>query len=69
MGFWWISIEAILRFRVVQAHKLKNDGSKTYQAAAQIRTKLRYGLTGTVMQVGCKFLTASIASVAKAHIC
>ena len=36
---------------VDEAHKLKNDASKTYQACSSIPTKLRYGLTGTVMQV------------------
>ena len=36
---------------VDEAHKLKNDASKTYQACERIPTKLRYGLTGTVMQV------------------
>ena len=36
---------------VDEAHKLKNENSKTYKACESIATKLRYGLTGTVMQV------------------
>lgn len=36
-----------------EAHKLKNDDSSTYKAAAALHcvTKRLYGLTGTVMQV------------------
>lgn len=34
-----------------EAHKLKNRSSKTYEACCQLPTKLRYGLTGTAMQV------------------
>ena len=34
-----------------EAHKLKNRSSKTYEASCQLPTKLRYGLTGTAMQV------------------
>lgn len=34
-----------------EAHKLKNRSSKTYEASCQLSTKLRYGLTGTAMQV------------------
>ena len=36
-----------------EAHKLKNDKSATYEAAAELRgvTKRLYGLTGTIMQV------------------
>lgn len=37
----------------LQAHKLKNDRSQLYAAALHIRTKLRYLLTGTVMQASC----------------
>lgn len=36
---------------LLQVHKLKNDESATYVAANKIGTHLRYGLTGTVMQV------------------
>ena len=35
-----------------EAHKLKNRNSKTYEACCRLPTKLRYGLTGTAMQVG-----------------
>lgn len=36
-----------------EAHKLKNDKSATYEAAAELHgvTKRLYGLTGTIMQV------------------
>ena len=36
-----------------EAHKLKNDGSATYQTASMLHkvTKRLYGLSGTVMQV------------------
>lgn len=34
-----------------EAHKLKNKKSQTYQACSELKTKLRYGLTGTAMQV------------------
>ncbi|CAH9147008.1 unnamed protein product [Cuscuta epithymum] len=33
-----------------EAHRLKNDKSKLYQACLDIKTKKRYGLTGTIMQ-------------------
>lgn len=33
-----------------EAHRLKNDKSKLYQACLEIKTKKRYGLTGTIMQ-------------------
>lgn len=36
-----------------EAHMLKNSRSAQYLAAATLRTKLRFGLSGTVMQVGC----------------
>ena len=36
-----------------EAHKLKSTKSKGYEAAARIRTPLRYGLTGTAMQARC----------------
>jgi len=32
-----------------EAHMLKNNESKTYISARQIRTRLRYGLSGTIM--------------------
>ncbi|MCL7034130.1 hypothetical protein MKW94_012029 [Papaver nudicaule] len=35
---------------VDEAHKLKNDKSKLYSACLGIKTRNRYGLTGTVMQ-------------------
>ncbi|XP_019193932.1 PREDICTED: switch 2 [Ipomoea nil] len=35
---------------VDEAHRLKNDKSKLYQACLEIKTKKRYGLTGTIMQ-------------------
>ena len=35
-----------------EAHKLKNRSAKIYDACCQLPTKLRYGLTGTAMQVG-----------------
>ena len=34
-----------------EAHKLKNQTSQIYQAALSVRTKRRFGLTGTAMQV------------------
>jgi hypothetical protein len=34
-----------------QAHRLKNDRSKIYSCASKFPTRLRYGLTGTPMQV------------------
>ena len=34
-----------------EAHKLKNRDSQTYLACSELKTKLRYGLTGTAMQV------------------
>lgn len=36
-----------------EAHKLKNDGSATYQTASMLHkvTQRLYGLSGTVMQV------------------
>lgn len=34
-----------------EAHKLKNRSAKIYEACCQLPTKLRYGLTGTAMQV------------------
>lgn len=34
----------------LQAHRLKNDSSQLYIAAQKLKTKLRYLLTGTVMQ-------------------
>lgn len=34
----------------MQAHKLKNTSTKIFEAAVQIQTKYRYGLTGTAMQ-------------------
>ena len=34
-----------------EAHKLKNQKAKLYEAALRMGTKLRYGLTGTAMQV------------------
>lgn len=33
-----------------EAHKLKNDRTKLYEAVAGLPTRLRYGLTGTPMQ-------------------
>ena len=33
-----------------EAHKLKNDVSQIYRTSMLLNTKLRYGLTGTVMQ-------------------
>ncbi|CAO2813141.1 unnamed protein product [Amaranthus hypochondriacus] len=35
---------------VDEAHRLKNEKSKLYNACLNIKTKRRYGLTGTVMQ-------------------
>lgn len=35
---------------VDEAHRLKNEKSKLYQACLAIKTRKRYGLTGTVMQ-------------------
>ncbi|GMH11071.1 hypothetical protein Nepgr_012912 [Nepenthes gracilis] len=35
---------------VDEAHRLKNEKSKLYQACLYIKTKKRYGLTGTIMQ-------------------
>lgn len=40
-----------------EAHKLKNRSSKTYEACCQLPTKLRFGLTGTAMQVGLVMLS------------
>ena len=34
-----------------EAHKLKNRNAKIHEACCQLDTKLRYGLTGTAMQV------------------
>ncbi len=34
-----------------EAHKLKNRSAKIYEACCELKTKLRYGLTGTAMQV------------------
>lgn len=34
-----------------EAHKLKNRASQIYAASCGLDTKLRYGLTGTAMQV------------------
>ena len=34
-----------------EAHKLKNRNAKIHEACCQLGTKLRYGLTGTAMQV------------------
>ena len=34
-----------------EAHKLKNRNAKIYDACCALQTKLRYGLTGTAMQV------------------
>ena len=34
-----------------EAHKLKNRNAKIYGACCALQTKLRYGLTGTAMQV------------------
>lgn len=33
-----------------EAHRLKNEKSKLYQACLDIKTRKRYGLTGTIMQ-------------------
>lgn len=35
---------------VDEAHRLKNEKSKLYEACLQISSKRRYGLTGTIMQ-------------------
>lgn len=35
---------------VDEAHRLKNEKSKLYEACLAIKTKKRYGLTGTIMQ-------------------
>ncbi|KAF6166842.1 hypothetical protein GIB67_026621 [Kingdonia uniflora] len=35
---------------VDEAHRLKNEKSKLYQACLEIKTKKRFGLTGTIMQ-------------------
>lgn len=35
---------------VDEAHRLKNDKSQLYKACIQMKTKRRYGLTGTIMQ-------------------
>lgn len=35
---------------VDEAHRLKNEKSKLYEACLQIKTLRRYGLTGTIMQ-------------------
>ncbi len=35
-----------------EAHMLKNSRSAQYMAAATLPSRLRYGLSGTVMQVG-----------------
>ncbi|XP_052207251.1 switch 2 [Diospyros lotus] len=35
---------------VDEAHRLKNEKSKLYTACLQIKTRKRYGLTGTIMQ-------------------
>ena len=35
---------------VDEAHRLKNEKSQLYQACVKMRTKRRYGLTGTIMQ-------------------
>ena len=34
----------------MQAQRLKNDKTKLYKACKELRTKLRFGLTGTPMQ-------------------
>ena len=34
-----------------EAHKLKNQKTQIYEACCALKTKLRYGLTGTAMQV------------------
>jgi hypothetical protein len=46
---------------------LKNSRSAQYQAAAMLPSKLRYGLSGTVMQVGRG--AAAPSAVPGAHIC
>ena len=35
---------------VDEAHRLKNERSQLYKACVKLRTKRRYGLTGTIMQ-------------------
>ncbi|PHU12402.1 Switch 2 [Capsicum chinense] len=35
---------------VDEAHRLKNEKSKLYEACLEIKTRKRYGLTGTIMQ-------------------
>ncbi|KAK9152799.1 hypothetical protein Sjap_000279 [Stephania japonica] len=35
---------------VDEAHRLKNEKSKLYQACVEIKTRKRFGLTGTIMQ-------------------
>ena len=39
-----------------EAHKLKNANAKIHEAGCQLYTKLRYGLTGTAMQVSLGLL-------------
>ena len=34
-----------------EAHKLKNHKALIYEACSELKTRLRYGLTGTAMQV------------------
>ena len=43
-----------------EAHKLKNRASQIYAACCELKTKLRYGLTGTAMQVGLIFFGAVV---------
>ena len=35
---------------VDECHRLKNEKSQLYQACIKMKTKCRYGLTGTIMQ-------------------
>lgn len=45
-----------------EAHKLKNSKAKIHTAASALKTKLRYGLTGTAMQV-CPSLCSSCCTL------
>lgn len=43
-----------------EAHKLKNQKTQIYEACCALKTKLRYGLTGTAMQVNICSLSLSL---------
>ena len=50
-----------------EAHKLKNRNAKIHEACCRLDTKLRYGLTGTAMQVQastyCCYIIVPLESV------